>query len=137
MEKEKDFYKVVEEICAKDPRYKKDSYEFLMQALHYTQSKINEKRHITGQELSEGIREFSLEQFGPMVKTVFSHWGINKTEDFGNIVFNLIEKEILSKTENDSLADFKEVYDFSKAFGNFFDTLKTEYHPDSNQDRQK
>jgi len=78
-----DFLKAVEEICASDPRYKADSYIFLMQALQFTQSRSKKAGHVTGGELSEGIREFALEQFGPMVKTVFNHWGITKTEDFG------------------------------------------------------
>jgi uncharacterized repeat protein (TIGR04138 family) len=66
----------------------------------------------------EGIREFAIEQFGPMVKTVFSHWGIKTTHDFGNIVFNMVEWLLLSKTEQDSINDFKDVYDFDAAFGN-------------------
>jgi uncharacterized repeat protein (TIGR04138 family) len=119
-----EFIKTVETICVSDPRYKADSYIFLMQALQFTQAKSKKSGHVTGGELSEGIREFALEQFGPMVKTVFKHWGITKTEDFGNIVFNLIDKEMLSKTETDTLADFKDIYDFDSAFGKFFENLK-------------
>jgi len=116
MEEQKDFYQVVEEICAKDPRYKPDSYEFLMQALHYTQGKLKRQGHISGKELSEGIRDLTIEQYGPMAKTVLNHWGITRTEDFGNIVFNMIDKELLSKTEGDSIDDFKDVYNFNLAF---------------------
>jgi len=118
MERQPDFYKAVEEMCAVDARYKPDSYEFLMQALHYTQSKLKVKTHVTGQQLLEGIREFAIEQWGPMAKTVFKHWGITRTEDFGNIVFNMVHKRLLSKTEEDSLNDFKDVYDFEVVFGN-------------------
>jgi uncharacterized repeat protein (TIGR04138 family) len=112
------FYKVVEEICAKDFRYKPDAYEFLMQALHFTQNKLKRQTHVSGRELLEGIREFAIEQYGPMVKTVLSHWGITKTEDFGNIVFNMVAKKLLSKTEEDSINDFKNIYDFDAVFGN-------------------
>lgn len=118
MEERKDFYQAVEEMCAADIRYKADSYEFVMKALHFTQNRLKKTGHITGRELLEGIREYVIEQYGPMVKTVFSHWGITKTYDFGNIVFNLIGKSILSKTEEDSIDDFKDVYDFEKTFGN-------------------
>lgn len=118
MEEKKDFYQVVEDICAKDPHYKPDSYEFVMQALHFTQSKLKKHGHVTGRELLEGIREFAIEQYGPMAKTVFKHWGITKTEDFGNIVFNLVERRVLSKTETDSINDFKDIYDFEAVFGN-------------------
>jgi len=118
MEEKKDFYKLVEEIYEQDSRYKPDAYEFLMQGLYFTQKKLSIKAHVTGKELSEGLRDFAIEQFGPMVKTVFSHWGVTKTRDFGNMVFNMINKGLLSKTEKDSIEDFQDVFDFEEAFGN-------------------
>jgi len=118
MEEKKDFYQVIEDICAKDSRYKPDSYEFVLQALHFTQAKLKRETHVTGQELANGIREFVIEQYGPMAKTVLKHWGITNTQDFGNIVFNMLERKLLSKTERDSLDDFKDVYDFEAAFAN-------------------
>jgi len=118
MEEKKDFYHLVEEIYASDSRYKPDAYEFIMQALHFTQKKLNRQTHVSGRELSEGIRDFAIEQYGPMVATVFSHWGIRKTDDFGNIVFNLINSKVLSKTDADSIEDFRDVYDFASTFRN-------------------
>lgn len=111
-----DFYKKVEEIVNSDPRYKADAYEFMMQALWFTQNQLKRKGHVTGQELSEGIKEFVLEQYGPMSKTVLEHWGIRKTEDFGEVVFNMIESGIMGKSDGDSREDFKSVYDFDEAF---------------------
>jgi uncharacterized repeat protein (TIGR04138 family) len=118
MERKVNFYQVIEEICAVDERYKPDSYEFLMKALHYTQDRLNREAHITGRQLLEGIRMFVIEQYGPMAKTVLKHWGITRTDDFGNIVFNMIGRGLLSKTEQDSIDDFKDVYDFDVVFGN-------------------
>jgi uncharacterized repeat protein (TIGR04138 family) len=118
MEEEKKFFQVVENICAVDNRYKPDAYEFIMQALHFTQDKFKRNTHVTGRELLEGVREFVIEQYGPMGKTVLNHWGITRTQDFGNIVFNMVDKKLLSKTDADSLDDFKDVYDFEAAFGN-------------------
>jgi uncharacterized repeat protein (TIGR04138 family) len=123
MEEKKDFYELIEEICAADARYKHDAYDFLMEALYYTQKKLSKESHVTGRELLEGARSLIIEKYGAMAKTVLSHWGITKTIDFGNIVFNLIEKKLLSKTETDSLEDFKEVYDFQAAFGNILREL--------------
>lgn len=114
-----DFYKKVEEIVEKDPRYKAEAYEFLMQALWFTQKKLKREGHITGQELLGGIREFGLEQYGPMTKTVFQHWGIRTTEDFGEVVFNMVECGLLRKTDKDSRDDFKNVYDFNETFDIF------------------
>jgi len=118
MQENKDFYRTVELICAKDSRYKPDAYEFVIQALYFTQKKLKKQAHISGKELSEGLRDFAIEQFGPMAKTVLTHWGITRTQDFGKIVFNMIDKKLLSKTEEDSITDFSDVYDFEVAFAN-------------------
>lgn len=118
MQEKRNFYQVVEEICNADSRYKADAYEFLLQALHFTQKRLKKTGHVAGKELCEGLRDFAIQQYGPMAKTVLSHWGITKTEDFGNIVFNMVDKKLLSKTEKDSLADFKDVFDFGSAFNN-------------------
>lgn len=112
------FWRIVEEIHSSDKRYKPDSYEFVLQALHFTQKKLKRKGHIAGKELLGGILEFALDQYGPMAKAVLKHWGITKTDDFGNIVFNMIQAKLLSKTESDSLSDFKDVYDFDAVFSN-------------------
>jgi uncharacterized repeat protein (TIGR04138 family) len=116
MEELKSFYQAISEICSRDQRYKPDSYEFVMQALNFTQKEFKKEGHISGQELLEGIRKFALEQYGPMAKTVLQHWGITRTSDFGNIVFNMIGQKLLSKTENDTQRDFEDVYDFETAF---------------------
>ena len=73
-------------------------------------------RHVAGPELLDGVRNYALKEFGPMVVTVFSYWGIRASEDIGHMVFNLIDAGIFGKTEEDSLEDFKDVYDFQDAF---------------------
>jgi len=108
-------------LVAADPRYHRDAYLFLRDALEYTQRILKREagsktRHITGQELLEGIREHALKEYGPMALTVLSEWGIQRSEDFGEIVFNMVEHGILSKTENDSRKDFQDGYDFVQAF---------------------
>ena len=118
MDEPRNFHHVVDEIYGKDSRYKPDAYEFTMQALHFTQNRLKRSGHVKAAELLEGVRDFAIEQFGPMAETVLSHWGISRTDDFGHIVFNLIEQRVLFKTETDSLDDFKEVYDFSSVFKN-------------------
>jgi len=111
-----DFYKKVEGIVEKDRRYLPDVYEFVMQALLLTQKQLKREGHLTARELLEGIRELGLNQYGPMVKTVFNRWGVNTTEDFGEIVFNMVENGLMGKTDNDSREDFRGVYDFDEAF---------------------
>ena len=73
-------------------------------------------RHVTGQELLTGLRHFALDQFGPMAKTVLDYWGIRRCEDFGELVFNMVDKGILGKTAEDSRADFRNGFDFDEAF---------------------
>jgi len=118
MKEKKNFYQAIEELCQKDNRYKADAYEFVMQSLHFTQDRLKRETHVTGRELAEGIKELVVEQYGPMAKIVLNHWGITKTMDFGKIVFNMIDEKLLSKTESDSIEDFKDVYDFDSAFSN-------------------
>ena len=76
----------------------------------------DESAHVTGAELLEGIRQFALEQFGLMTRTVFRRWGIFSTDDFGRIVFELIDRGELRKTERDQLSDFFSVYEFEDVF---------------------
>ena len=112
------FCDLVEEICKIDNRYKPDAYEFVLHGLNFTQSQLKKKAHVSGSELSRGLRDYAINQYGALAYRVLLHWGINRTEDFGNIVFNMIEKKLLSKTDEDSLADFNNVYDFKAAFAN-------------------
>jgi uncharacterized repeat protein (TIGR04138 family) len=115
------FDEILEKILAKDPRYRREAYLFLREGLDYAQKQISktnksEIRHITGQELLGGLRDYGLSQFGPMAATVLSEWGIRRCEDFGEIVFNMVGHGLLSKTEKDSREDFKGGYDFDDAF---------------------
>jgi uncharacterized repeat protein (TIGR04138 family) len=115
------FEEVLEKMLAQDPRYPRDAYIFVREALDYTQKLIckagkNEIRHITGQELLEGIREYALGQYGPMTITLLAEWGIHRGADFGEIVFNMVDHRLLNKTDADSRDDFKEGYTFEEAF---------------------
>ena len=115
------FDDVLNKIVESDPRYHRDAYAFLRESLEFTQKLIskankNQVRHITGQELLNGIREYALITFGPMTPTVFEEWGIRSCEDFGNMVFLMVENNLLRKQEQDSMEDFKKAYSFDEAF---------------------
>lgn len=96
--------------------YDAEAYTFVLAAVEYCQKKMKEKRHISGRELLLGIRDYGIHEYGPMTKEVFEHWGIRKTDDFGTIVFKLIDVGLLSKSDSDSINDFKDVYDFRDVF---------------------
>lgn len=131
----------VTKILEKDSRYAREGYEFLREALEFTQkayskssksTKFRESKalpeefrkeaivpvdnHITGQELLNGIREYALAMFGPMSITVFEQWGIRRCEDFGNMVFLMVDNGLLRKTDKDNPDDFKGGYSFEEAF---------------------
>jgi uncharacterized repeat protein (TIGR04138 family) len=115
------FAEALESVVGSDPRYQRDGYIFLRDALDFTtkqQKKIKGVgvRHVTGPELLDGVRHYALKEFGPMVMTVFDSWGIRSCEDVGHMVFNLIGAGVFGKTEQDSIEDFKNVYDFEEAF---------------------
>lgn len=110
------FFTVVDTICEKDPRYKREAYEFVMEALTFTQKRFRRVKHVTGEELLVGIRQLLQRKFGLMTLTVLEHWGVQSTEDFGHIVFNLVHHKVLSKTEEDTLESFRNGYDFHEVF---------------------
>lgn len=128
------FEEALNRITQADPRYHREAYQFLREALDHTQKRINkspktEPRHVTGQELLEGIREFALLQYGPMALTLLNEWGVRACEDFGELVFNLVEHRLLSKTDSDSRADFQNGYDFQTAFRKPFLPTRTPHPP--------
>jgi len=115
------FEEELEKMLAKDRRYERDAYLFVREALDHTQKLIGrppkgEIRHISGQQLLDGARDYALAQFGPMALTVLQEWGIRACEDIGEIVFNMVENNLLAKTEKDTRADFQGGYDFETAF---------------------
>ena len=118
---EVNFDEAVEQILAQDNRFHRDAYGFMREALDFTQKLIGKEnqgkvRHVTGKELLDGIRQFALNQFGPMAATVFEEWGIRQCSDFGDIVFNMVKIGLLAKTETDTRDDFQGGYDFTGAF---------------------
>lgn len=118
---EVNFDAVLDVIVARDPRYARDAYHFVREALDFTQKIISKEnkgkvRHVTGQELLDGIRQHAVQQFGPMAVTVLAEWGIQSCKDFGEMVFNMVESGLLAKTERDTREDFQDGYDFTEAF---------------------
>lgn len=112
----------IEALAERDGRYRKEAYLFIYDALQYTVEKLGraqltkDQRHISGRDLLRGVSDFGMEQFGPLTRPVFSHWGVTTTRDFGEIVFNLVNANLMSKTDEDCLEDFTEVYDFAEEF---------------------
>ena len=104
--------------------YPEEAYDFVREGLGYTECRLeeesrqlpNQPRHMKGQELCLGLRDFAIERWGIMAPAVLRYWQIQRTEDFGRIVFVLVNEGTLSKTEDDSLADFRGVYDLLEAF---------------------
>jgi uncharacterized repeat protein (TIGR04138 family) len=111
-----DLNNLMQRILDRDPRYKAEAYAFVRSGLDFTVRRKETPRHISGGELLDGIREFALEEFGPMSRTILAEWGITCTEDVGEIVFNMVETGLLGKTDEDSRADFAGGYDFDQAF---------------------
>jgi uncharacterized repeat protein (TIGR04138 family) len=119
-----DFSEIVTLICKEDPRFDRKAYDFVRLGLDHTVKELRKKeparaeksRHVTGPELLDGLRTYALDQFGPLAKTVLNTWGIRRCRDFGDIVFNLIEYNVFSKTENDRREDFSDIFEFDEAF---------------------
>ncbi len=115
----------LDELIRRDPRYPPEAYEFLYAALAHTQVLLKRRPnqpagpegecHVSGRELLEGVRDLALKEFGLLARTVFRTWGINRTDDFGDLVFNLVEAGLMSKTAEDNREDFHDVFDLDSA----------------------
>jgi uncharacterized repeat protein (TIGR04138 family) len=124
MQQNADFAEIVTQICKEDARYDRKAYEFVRLGLDHTVKELRKRdtvktetnRHVTGKELVQGLRQYALEQYGPLSKTVLQAWGVHSCRDFGEIVFNLIDYKVFKKTERDRREDFDDVYDFDEAF---------------------
>lgn len=109
---------------AHDPRYKREAYAFVREAVDFTRKLINREnqekqekiRHVSVQQLLDGIRQFALKEFGPMAAMVLEEWGITSCPDFGEIVFNMVDVGLLGVTEQDRREHFQNGYDFTTAF---------------------
>lgn len=117
-----DVEEVIREMCTKDPRYGAGAYYFLLESLEFTMRMLgrdqNEgvSRHVGGRELLEGIRQYAILQFGPLAPIVLESYGIRRTEDFGSLVFRLVDAGHLSRQDGDTVEDFADGYDFKNAF---------------------
>ncbi len=130
-----DFNHPLDRALRDDPRYKVDAYHFVREALSYAQEIMGlgitepvpggdaqqSERHLTGQQLCEASRRYALEQYGLMAKTVLESWGIKATEDLGEIVYNMIEVDLMKKSDHDRREDFDGVYDFETALRGSFE----------------
>jgi uncharacterized repeat protein (TIGR04138 family) len=129
------------ELLRRDKRYRLGAYVFVYDSLQFAQQQLGlgrsegddpgpsdaeEERHITGQQLCEAIRQYAVEQYGAMAKSVLAHWGVRSTGDFGEIVFNLISIGQMRKTESDRREDFENVFDFDEGFRDVFGSLASD-----------
>ena len=115
------FEEAVAQILKEDTRYAPEAYPFIREALDFATQSMKKPsegpgHHITAAELMEGIRHYALKEYGAMAMTVLNAWGIRQCADFGQIVFNLVNKKLLGKTDEDSVRDFDHGYDFKSAF---------------------
>ncbi len=107
---------VLDQLQQRNPRFHARSYLFVLQALHTVIRALDEPRHISGRELTEGVRELAIGRYGTLARTVLEHWGIHETEDVGRVVFALVEQGILVRQDSDRPEDFVDLFDFEEAF---------------------
>ena len=119
--------KSIVEIAAETP-YPPEAFVFIREGLHVaavrthgpepemTNPALSSKRHVTGQQLCEGLRDAAIHRWGLLAKTVLGNWNIHRSLDFGQIVYAMIENDLMQKTEGDSLEDFRDVFAFDEAF---------------------
>lgn len=108
-------------IRSRGGRYHERAYLFVLGTIEFLQSRLEARRHVSGGELAWACRDFARQQFGLLAREVLAHWGITRTEDFGRIVFTLVEVGLLVTQPGDAEADFEAVYQFADAFGDTYE----------------
>ncbi len=122
-----DFEGELAKILERDGRFDREAYIFLRQALDHChrltlkaarkkEAQQPAEKHVSVEQLLDGVRLYALQEYGPMATTVLESWGVRSCENFGEIVFNMVENRLLSVTENDTLEEFRKGYDFQAAF---------------------
>ncbi len=107
---------IMDRIRLRERRYDERAYLFVLAALEFCQTRLQERRHITGRELAESCRALALDRYGVMARMVLEHWGVRCTADVGDIVFTLVDTGLLLSQPNDSRDDFVGVFEFEDAF---------------------
>lgn len=107
---------IMDRIRMRESRFDERAYLFVLTALEYCQQRLPERRHISGRELALACRDLALEQYGVLARLVLEHWGVRSTADLGDIVFTLVELELLMSQATDTREEFIGVYDFDRAF---------------------
>ena len=113
--------KAMEDVIRADGRYPMEAYGFLHEGLSAAVQEAHGEdialgqRHVTGKQICMALRKLAMERWGMLAATVLARWNIHATIDFGNMVYLLIENDFMRKTEEDSLEDFRDVYDLETA----------------------
>jgi uncharacterized repeat protein (TIGR04138 family) len=127
------------DLCREDPRFSYEAYEFVCDAVTFTQDRLgragadseeeDEDRHVSGAELLRGVCDLAVQQFGLMAPVVFKRWGIRSTDDIGTMVFNLIKVQRLSKSDRDAPDDFRDLFDLHQALTDGFELTVDDAQP--------
>jgi uncharacterized repeat protein (TIGR04138 family) len=107
---------ILQDLRARNPRFHGKGYLFLLSALHAVLEGMDEPRHISGEELANGVRNLAMARYGPMARTVLGHWGIHSTDDLGEMVFAMVDCGVMMKQEEDRREDFQDLFDFEEVF---------------------
>jgi len=114
--------KNLEQIAGEDGRFSAPAIRFVYEGLGYTAKNVaTEPKHVSGQTLCEGLKKLALEKWGRLAPLVLNTWGIQKTRDFGEIVYLMISHQWMSAQPSDSIEDFDNVYDFKTVFKDQFE----------------
>ena len=107
---------IMDQIRLRERRFHEHAYLFVLSALEFCQARLTERRHITGRELAIASRDLALDRFGVLARLVLNYWGVHSTADLGDIVFTLVELNLLISQPTDTRDDFLAVFDFDEAF---------------------
>lgn len=104
--------------------YPREAFNFVQEGLGFTVHQVHGdlskvpqgQRHVGGRQLCLGLRDYAIERYGLLARQVLEHWRIHRTDDFGRIVFQMIEQGHMCRSDDDRPEDFQAIFSFDEAF---------------------
>lgn len=117
----KSFASVVSEsfdkVAASRAEYSKEAFSFVRDGVDCAVRSLSRtSRHVTARELLDSLRSLAIEKYGSAARDQLRSWGVTRCEDFGEIVFTLIDSGLFGKQPEDRKEEFQNGYDFATAF---------------------
>jgi len=96
---------------AEGAKYPRDAFAFVLESVYSYGGE-----HVDGRTLCWTLRDRAIWCFGSRARETLGSWNVESCEDFGRIVYAMVEAGLIGRSEEDSIDDFRNVYCFDEEF---------------------